>query len=75
MPGQLRSDAACPVCGVPLLGLMDETSADTVKRTFYHDKDPQASRKARRPLPCKQRYTDKAMADRLRRTLEIGRIQ
>ncbi len=75
MPGQLKSSACCPVCGVPLVALVDESSSAGVRRKFYHDKDPQASAKARRPLPCTKvfgsSFIDCESAQRERRALEV----
>ncbi len=72
MPGQLRTDVRCPVCGVPLVALADETSASGVKRVLYHDKDPEASPKARRPLPCRLRFGNLKQAQYERRLLEVA---
>jgi hypothetical protein len=72
MPGQLKADAVCPVCSVPIRALMDETSARGVKRVLYHDKDPQRSPKCRRPLPCHQNFESLATAQRERRLLEVA---
>lgn len=72
MPGLLKPSACCPVCDVPIVALVDESSTYGVKRKFYHDKDPQASRKARRPLLCRLNYTDHAVAALDRRLLEVS---
>ena len=71
MPGELKPRAKCPLCKVPLVALVDETTRRRVKRTYYHDKDPEASTRARRPLPCKQTFTNFAKASRERRALEV----
>lgn len=57
MPGKLKSSACCPVCGIPLIALCDETTSARVRRKFYHDKDPQ----------------DFELAQRERRALEVRR--
>ncbi len=71
MPGLLKASACCPVCGVPLVALVDETNSAGVRRKFYHDKDPEASPKVRRPLPCVEYYADYDLAQRDRKALEV----
>lgn len=75
MPGQLRADALCPVCGNPLDALVDESSATGVKRTYYHGKLRRGLQlgkhpKARRMLPCKVKFTDFGKAHDERWALE-----
>jgi hypothetical protein len=71
MPGQLKPDARCPLCEVPLLALVDTSNSEGVKRQYFHDKDPQASPRARRPLPCKQYFASHVKASIERYALEV----
>lgn len=71
MPGQLRSNACCPLCAVPLIALVDTSSSDGVARKYYHDKDPNISRKCRRPRPCKQFFVSHVKAALERQSLEV----
>ena len=72
MPGTLRPDAHCPVCGDPLIGIVDATSAAGVVRKYFHGKDPERP-KCRRALPCKRVFSvvQVAMAGAERRGLEL----
>jgi hypothetical protein len=71
MPGQLRPEARCPLCEVPLVGLVDTSNSDGVAREYFHDKDPEASPRARRPLPCKQYFVSHVKAQLERAGLEL----
>jgi hypothetical protein len=71
MPGDLKPDAKCPLCGVPLIALVDTSNTDGVERRYYHDKDPEASPKARRPNPHKQYFVSHVEASLERQGLEI----
>ena len=49
----------CPLCGVPLVMTGRHypgsgAQAGLVLYTYYHDKDPEGSPKARRPRPCRE---------------------
>ncbi len=70
MRGTLRPDAHCPVCGLPLDALVDETSGAGVVRKYFHGKDP----KRRRPNPCVRGFAgaDIPKASAERRGLEVG---
>ena len=70
MPGLLRPDANCPLCGDPLDFLVDETSTDAVKRTYYHGK----RHPVRRQLPCKQTFVSHTKAHLERQMLEVGGV-
>lgn len=37
MPGRLRDDANCPVCGRNLVAIVDTSNSDGVKREYFHD--------------------------------------
>lgn len=54
MPGELTPDAACPMCGLPLIALVDESgtvnSIPSVHRTYYHSTNP--------PTHCVRFFTD-----------------
>lgn len=56
MPAPLKPDARCPKCGVPIRAVVWTTNPAGVvpegSAKFYHDKDPEASPRCRRPLPC-----------------------
>jgi hypothetical protein len=67
MPGELKRDAACPVCGDPLLYLVDSSNSHGVIRTYYHERN---SPKARRRRPCVQGFNDHDVAHRARLKLE-----
>jgi hypothetical protein len=68
MPGLLRPDAVCPMCEDPLEALVDESSSDGVKRTYYHGK---RHPKVRRQLPCKQTFISHVKAHLEREMLEV----
>lgn len=68
MPGELKPTAQCPLCEEPLDAIVDETSADGVKRIYYHGK---SLPKRRRALPCKQFFTSYVKAHEERAGLEI----
>lgn len=68
MPGLLKSTARCPQCGDPLRALVDQTSFEHVRRTYYHDK---RHPKVRRMMPCKMLFDNHALAARERRNLEV----
>lgn len=68
MPGLLRPDAVCPLCEEPLVGLVDQTNSDGVKRTYYHGK---SHPKRRRALPCKQTFVSHVRAAIERQSLEV----
>lgn len=76
MPGQLRSDAECPLCAshgheVRLAGLVDTTtigSTITVSREYFHEK---GSPKARRVRKHTRTFTDFEEAQDERRSLEV----
>lgn len=68
MPGQLKSDAKCPICGEPLEALVDETSGDGVKRVYYHGK---LFPKRRRMLPCRRVFVSHVIAHEERYALEV----
>lgn len=69
VPGQLRSDATCPVCGDPLDAIVDTTNFAGVVRQYYHDK---RGPKLRRRLPCKMGFSDYEEAKRQRDGLEVA---
>jgi hypothetical protein len=58
---------------VPLIALVDTTNSQGVKRKYFHDKDPEASPKARRPNPCAKNFNDFDLAAKERNGLEIHR--
>lgn len=60
MPGELRADAKCPVCGKDLACLIDETNNMRVRRQFWHPENSKESD------TCIRVYTDfhKAHIDR-----------
>ena len=70
-PVELRPDANCPLCGDPLDFLVDETSTDAVKRTYYHGK---RHPRVRRQLPCKQTFVSHTKAHLERQMLEVGGV-
>ena len=75
MPGQLKSDAVCPLCEDPLDAIVDETTSSgivgssrfVVKRTYYHGKRHPRVRRAR---PCKQLFVSRVKAQLERDRLE-----
>lgn len=76
MPGTLRPDANCPMCGDPLLGITDETTDARVTREYFHAKvrraGPVRNSSARRP-PCTRSFSDAHKAGAERRGLEVDR--
>jgi hypothetical protein len=73
MPGQLRSNVTCPVCGLPLDALTDSTDSSGVKRKYYHGKDPQ-NPKLRCRNPCKMFFDSLEVAQTERRSLEVEHV-
>lgn len=54
MPGQLRSNAKCPMCGDSLMGIVDTSGSIYITREYHHEKP---SPKARRRRFCKRYFT------------------
>lgn len=74
MPGQLKNTAKCPVCGDPLMGLVDQTRFTSIKGTWavrrelFHERRAGAIRRRRR---CVKFYVVYDEAQRERRALEV----
>lgn len=68
MPGILRKTAVCPSCGTALCALVDHTSCSSVRRSYYHEKPLDGSR---RKYPCSEVFTNLEQAERERRGLEV----
>lgn len=69
MPGQLKSDAECPICGDGLVALVDTSSKeDGVKREYFHKRREGAQRRRRK---CVKQFRDFMSAGRERRALEV----
>ena len=54
MPGQLRPNAKCPMCGEGLMAIVDTSQTLEVIREYHHEK---ASPKARRRRFCKRKFS------------------
>ena len=65
MPGILRPDATCPLCGRTLTCLCDTTSQGGVQREYYH---PDIA------VPCVQVFLDFKKAHIERTMLEIASL-
>jgi hypothetical protein len=66
MPGQLRSDAKCPVCGFSFGALVDTSNVDGVMREYHHyDPDRKSS------TCCKRFFKNHDAANMERRALEM----
>jgi hypothetical protein len=48
MPGQLRPDALCPICGYGLLVIVDTSSTGRLTRDYYHLKPVPGERRKHR---------------------------
>ncbi len=75
MPGQLKSDAKCPICGDGLMAICDtsriEGISHIIDREYHHEKEG----KRRRLRFCKRRFVGRvetAMGDLERKSLEVG---
>jgi hypothetical protein len=71
MPGLLKSTAVCPMCGNPLLAIVDETNSKRVRREYYHEK---MFSKVRRKRRCVQIFTRLYDATLERERLEVAAI-
>jgi hypothetical protein len=48
MPGLLRADAKCPLCGDDLIAIADTSNSERIVRLYYHAKgSPVVGRKRR----------------------------
>ena len=70
MPGQLKKNAVCPVCGDPLEALVDTSNARVVKREYFHST---AKGKHKRRLRCVREFEDFNLAGNERYNLEVHR--
>lgn len=70
VPGQLKRNARCPVCGTDLCAITDWSSADGVVREYFHRK---GSPKARRKRRCIRQFSSSSLAQAERAGLETRR--
>lgn len=68
MPGALQDSAKCPMCGITLAALVDETSLAGVNRTYYHERIPMSGR---RKYVCRKQFTNFEVAQTERQQLEV----
>lgn len=71
MPGILKPDAICPVCGERLSAIVDTYSKDLMWREYFHGKDSPIARRKRR---CKRDFESKDVYFAERRALEEERV-
>lgn len=60
MPGNLRADARCPLCGRPLVAILNLITQKAVTREYLHGP---------RTRKCKKRFTNFEAADQERKDL------
>jgi hypothetical protein len=68
MPGELKAEAVCPLCGEDLICIVDESNLARVRREYFHGKP---TWKARRKRRCVRVFADHDAAARERKALEV----
>ena len=69
MLGHLKPDATCPECGDPLSALVNTENSAGVEHKYFHGKRHE---KVRRRIPCVAKFESHAVANIVRRSLEVG---